>query len=112
MKDLPETVKQDILATVAEFRDIFAFSTEEMPVVFEPFSSGLLLKHILKFRIDFKSRLLFKESLLQVRRHSGQHDAFDIPIGTLPSVKDSLSDLLIGSVGHFLIKDVFLLLLH
>ena len=30
-KDLPETVKQDILATVAEFRDIFAFSMEEMP---------------------------------------------------------------------------------
>ena len=30
-KDLPDTIKQDILATIAEFRDIFAFSTEEMP---------------------------------------------------------------------------------
>ena len=30
-KDLPDTVKQDIFATITEFRDIFAFSTEEMP---------------------------------------------------------------------------------
>ena len=68
--------------------------------------------NILMFRNDLKSRLLFKESFYEVRRHSGQHNALDIPIGTLPSVKDSLSDLLIGSVGHFLIKGVFLLLLH
>ena len=30
-KDLPEAVKQDIIATIVDFRDIFAFSTEEMP---------------------------------------------------------------------------------
>ncbi|XP_057543932.1 uncharacterized protein LOC130823331 [Amaranthus tricolor] len=30
-KDLPDTVKQDIVATIAEFRDVFAFCTEEMP---------------------------------------------------------------------------------
>ena len=29
-KDLPKAVKEDIMATIAEFRDIFAFSTEEM----------------------------------------------------------------------------------
>ncbi|XP_057538103.1 uncharacterized protein LOC130815609 [Amaranthus tricolor] len=30
-KDLPGTIKQEIVATIAEFRDVFAFSTEEMP---------------------------------------------------------------------------------
>ena len=30
-RDLPDAVKRDIMATIAEFRDIFAFSTEEMP---------------------------------------------------------------------------------
>ena len=30
-KDLHGLVKQDIMATLIEFRDVFAFSTEEMP---------------------------------------------------------------------------------
>ena len=30
-KGLPDAVKQDIMAPIAEFRDVFAFSTEEMP---------------------------------------------------------------------------------
>ena len=30
-KDLPNTDKQDIMATIAEFRDVFAFSTDEIP---------------------------------------------------------------------------------
>ncbi|XP_057517940.1 uncharacterized protein LOC130798860 [Amaranthus tricolor] len=30
-KDLPAPIRQDIVATLTEFRDIFAFSTEEMP---------------------------------------------------------------------------------
>ena len=29
-KDLSDAVKKDIIATIADFRDIFAFSTEEM----------------------------------------------------------------------------------
>ncbi|XP_057540741.1 uncharacterized protein LOC130818595 [Amaranthus tricolor] len=30
-KDLPAPIRQDIVATLTEFRDVFAFSTEEMP---------------------------------------------------------------------------------
>ena len=48
-KDLPSAVKQDIIATIADFRDIFAFSTEEMPGI--PTS---VMCHKLDIRLGYK----------------------------------------------------------
>ena len=59
-KDLPDAVKGDIMATIVEFRDIFAFSTEEMPII--PTS---VMCHKLDIKLGYKP-------VKQKLRHQGK----------------------------------------
>lgn len=58
-KKLSEVVKHDVLATIAEFRDIFAYSVEEMPGI---------PPHIMCHKLDIKPGY---KPVKQKLRHQG-----------------------------------------
>ena len=59
-KGLPDAIKQDIMATIVEFRDVFAFSTEEM--------SGIPIS-VMYHKVDIKPGY---KPVKQKLRHQGK----------------------------------------